>query len=139
MLRKKRIKVIIDTNLWISFLIGKRLNILKGLIVESRIELIITDQLLNEIQLVTQRPKLKRYFPEQKVIELVKFLRTVGTSVRIKSEINICRDSKDNFLLSLSKDSKADFLITGDRDLLVIGKFQMTEIIDFSEFEKQKK
>ena len=137
MRRKKRIKVIIDTNLWISFLIGKRLKILKDLIVENRIELIITDQLLDEIQLVTQRPKLKRYFPEQKVIELVNFLRTIGTNVRIKSEINICRDSKDNFLLSLSNDSKANLLITGDRDLLLIEKFQSTEIIDFKEFEKQ--
>ena len=137
MQRKKRIKAIIDTNLWISFLIGKRLKILKDLIVENRIELIITDQLLDEIQLVTQRPKLKHYFPEQKVIELVNFLRAIGTNVRIKSEINICRDSKDNFLLSLSKDSKANLLITGDRDLLLIGKFQRTEIIDFKEFEKQ--
>jgi len=38
--------------------------------------------------------------------------------------VNACRDFKDNFLLSLCRDGKADFLITGDPDLLVIKKFE---------------
>ncbi|HYF67511.1 MAG TPA: putative toxin-antitoxin system toxin component, PIN family [Ohtaekwangia sp.] len=54
-------KVIIDTNLWISFLIGKDLQSLKDLIINEQIKLITTDQLLNELELVTSREKLKKF------------------------------------------------------------------------------
>lgn len=64
-------KVIIDTNLWISFLIGKELQNLKDLIVDARIRLVTTDQLLSELKLVTSREKLKRYFEPEKVTELI--------------------------------------------------------------------
>ncbi|MDJ0730833.1 MAG: hypothetical protein QNJ33_12645 [Crocosphaera sp.] len=43
---QKPIKVIIDTNLWISFLIGKQLKILKYLLVEQTIQPILSEQWL---------------------------------------------------------------------------------------------
>ena len=60
----KQIKVIFDINVRISFLIGKKMTFLKDLIVNERIKIIIANQLLNEIQLVTKREKLAKYFPE---------------------------------------------------------------------------
>ncbi|WP_373521656.1 putative toxin-antitoxin system toxin component, PIN family [Aquiflexum sp.] len=54
--------------------------------------------------------------------------------VEIKSEVNICRDPKDDFLLGLAKDGKADFIITGDKDLLDLVKFRKTRIITISDF-----
>ncbi|MBP6411680.1 MAG: putative toxin-antitoxin system toxin component, PIN family [Pseudarcicella sp.] len=45
--------VIFDTNVWISFLIGKRLSIIKSYISNGQITLITTQQLLNEIKVVT--------------------------------------------------------------------------------------
>ena len=53
------------------------------------------------------------------------------------NDIYICRDKKDNFLLSLAKDSKADYLLTGDEDLLVIQKFDDTEILSYTEFSER--
>ena len=74
----KKIKVIFDTNIWISFLIGKRLHFLKPLIADRIIEIVISDQLIHEIQAVTQRPKLRPYFAKQKVNELIELLETIG-------------------------------------------------------------
>jgi hypothetical protein len=54
--------------------------------------------------------------------------------IEIASTVEICRDEKDNFLLALAKDSKADFLITGDKDLLVLNVFENTKILTFTEF-----
>jgi putative PIN family toxin of toxin-antitoxin system len=54
--------------------------------------------------------------------------------VSVQSNIQICRDPKDNFLLSLALDSEADFLITGDKDLLEIAQFKKTRIITISRF-----
>lgn len=72
------VKVIIDTNLWISFLIGKRLGSLKQILVENQIELVLSEELLGEMVQVTQRPKLRRYFPEETVGELIRFLHAIG-------------------------------------------------------------
>ena len=131
---QKPIKVIIDTNLWISFLIGKQLKSLKSLLVEQIIQPILSEQLLQEIVLVTQRPKLQKYFPQSKVNELIDFLQIIGLSIDIRSEVLLCRDEKDNYLLALAKDSQADFLITGDKDLLVLQQFESTKILTYQQF-----
>ena len=52
----------------------------------------------------------------------------------MKSKVNICRDKKDNFLLSLCVDGNADYLITGDNDLLSINNVEETSILTFKEF-----
>lgn len=51
----KNVKVIFDTNVWISFLIGKRLTKIKQHISDDSISIIITEQLLTEIKTVTSR------------------------------------------------------------------------------------
>jgi putative PIN family toxin of toxin-antitoxin system len=129
----KAAKIIIDTNLWISFLIGKELKELKNLLVEETLQVVISEEILEEIILVTQRPKLQKYFPYGKVDELIQILRTVGLFINITSEVSICRDPKDNYLLALAKDSDANFLVTGDQDLLVIEKFENTEIVTYQQ------
>lgn len=50
------------------------------------------------------------------------------------SEITKCRNPKDKFLLSLAVDGKADYLLTGDKDLLVLKDIGNTEIKTISEF-----
>ena len=52
----------------------------------------------------------------------------------VTSEVTVCRDPKDNKFLSLALDSNADFLVTGDKDLLEVGKFFKTEIITPRDF-----
>ncbi|MTJ06960.1 putative toxin-antitoxin system toxin component, PIN family [Anabaena sp. UHCC 0204] len=133
MTENKAVKIIIDTNLWISFLIGKELKDLKDLLVAETIIVVISEQILEEITLVTQCPKLQKYFPSNKVHELIQLLRTIGVFINITSEVFICRDAKDNYLLALAKDSDANFLVTGDQDLLVITKFENTEIVTYQE------
>ncbi|MEH2446769.1 MAG: putative toxin-antitoxin system toxin component, PIN family [Nostoc sp.] len=130
----KTIKIIIDTNLWISFLIGKELKQLQNLLLEEIIQVVVSEEILEEIILVTQRPKLQKYFPLNKVDELIQILRTISLFIKIISEVSLCRDVKDNYLLALAKDSDANFLLTGDQDLLDITKFENTEIITYQKF-----
>jgi putative PIN family toxin of toxin-antitoxin system len=78
---KPPIKVIIDTNLWISFLIGKQLASLKYLLIEKTLVPIFSPQLLNEINLVTKRPKLQKHFPQSKVQELLELLSIIGLCI----------------------------------------------------------
>lgn len=137
MLNYPPVKVIIDTNLWISFLIGKELAYLQELIVSQRIQVVFCEQIKEEINRVTQRPKLQKYFSAEKVKELLEFLGVIAVCIEIISEVSLCRDSKDDFLLALAKDSQANFLITGDADLLTLGSFAGTKIITYQDFLEQ--
>ncbi len=54
--------------------------------------------------------------------------------IKVESVVTICRDIKDNFLLALAKDGNADYLLTGDKDLLVLQKFGKTKITTIANF-----
>ena len=139
MQKVKRIKVVIDTNLFISFLIGKKLQGLKGLLVDFRIELMFAEQNIQELRIVTQRPKFKKHFKSADLDDLIDLIKTIGKVYIIKDIPDVCRDPKDNYLLELARKSKADFIVTGDSDLLDIGKYKGTRILAIKEFERMTK
>ncbi len=97
MLSRKPSRVIIDTNLWISFLIGRELQNLKGLILNEKIKLLTTSQLIEELKIVTAREKLKKYFNQEKVAELISLLEIISEKIKIKKVEEVCRDVKDDF------------------------------------------
>lgn len=134
--RKKKIKVIIDTNLFISFLIGKRLAGLKQTLINSTVQLIFSEQNIEELKIVTGRPRFEKYFDKNDVKDLIELIYAIGKIEKIIKEPEICRDPKDNFLLALSDKGKADYLVTGDSDLLTIREFKNTKIITIDQFEK---
>ena len=55
-------------------------------------------------------------------------------NIDVTSKMKVCRDSNDDFLLELAKDGNANYLVTGDNDLLVIEKSGLTEILKISDF-----
>ncbi len=59
--------------------------------------------------------------------------------IEVESLITVCRDRKDNFLLALAKDGKADYLLTGDKDLLELKKFAKAKIITITNFFEETK
>jgi putative PIN family toxin of toxin-antitoxin system len=134
-MKKRSVKVIFDTNVWISFLIGKRLTKIKEIISSGYIIVVISPQLIEEIRLVTERPKLKKYFPKNSVIELLILLETIAESYETQPIYSISRDQKDNFLFDLIDASEAHFLITGDKDLLEHNPFKTAQILTPKEFE----
>ncbi len=136
-MKNKTVKVIFDTNVWISFLIGKRLSKIRQYISGGQILIVSTEQLLSEIKIVTNREKLKKYFPKESVKELIELLETIAEKVEIKPTHFINRDPKDNFLLDLIDYSKADYLVTGDNDLLEHNPFKTAKILNPSEFEAE--
>ncbi|MDQ0641044.1 putative PIN family toxin of toxin-antitoxin system [Pedobacter sp. W3I1] len=127
-------RIILDTNLWISFLISKDFSKLDEIIFSKKSILIFSQELLEEFLEVVKRPKFRRYFAQTDIEELLETIDEYGEFIVVKSKIEICRDAKDNFLLSLAVDGKADFLLTGDQDLLMIEKIGKTNIKTISSF-----
>lgn len=130
---KKR--VVVDTNCWISFLIGHRLSRLVEMLSNQQIQLVICEELLEEITDVASRPKFKKYFAPAQVSSLLSFLTMIAESHEIKETVPVCRDACDDYLVSLAMEADADFLLTGDEDLLVLEKIGKCRIVDAATFE----
>jgi len=113
------------------------MNDIDKLIFSERIVLLFSDELMTEFIDVTSREKLKPYFTKEDIASLIDLIEEYGEIVKVKSRVDICRDKEDNFLLSLAKDGKADYLITGDKDLLVIEKFEKTKIASLTSFREK--
>jgi putative PIN family toxin of toxin-antitoxin system len=109
------------------------------LIFNDKVVLLFSDELMTEFIDVTGREKLKPYFTKEDIASLIDLIEEYGEIIKVNSKVDACRDKEDNFLLSLAKDGKSDYLITGDKDLLVIESFGKTKIISLTDFlEKYK-
>lgn len=132
--KSKPLKVIIDTNLWISFIISNKQNILDSLLYAEEARLLFSTELFTEIQETIAKPRLKKYFGTNAIEEMLKAFEPFTDLIEVESIITICRDPKDNFLLELAKDGKADYLLTGDKDLLDLKIFGKTKIKTITAF-----
>lgn len=136
--KDKTLKIIIDTNLWISFIISRKFNLFDDLLFSGNARILFSKELIDEIQQTILKPKLKIYFGNKALEKMLLAFEPYIDLIEIKSKVSICRDPKDDFLLSLAKEGEADYLITGDSDLLDLVKFQKTKIILLTNFLKLK-
>lgn len=139
MQKSKPLRLVIDTNLWVSFLISDRQKKLDTLLFIEKVQFVFSAELLDEINQTIIKPKLKKYFKKEAMDTMLMSLDTYIDIVEVKSIVKICRDPKDNFLLAFSKDGKADYLLTGDKDLLDLEKYSKFRILTITKsFEEIK-
>jgi putative PIN family toxin of toxin-antitoxin system len=131
---KLKDRVIIDTNLWISFLINKDYSKLDKILSERLVTLLYSQELIDEFIQVAQRPKFKKYFSTEDLQALLLSLSSRATFIEVDSTVDVCLDPKDNFLLALAKDGKASHLLTGDKDVLALKNFGRTKILTISDY-----
>ena len=132
---RQKLRIIVDTNLWISFLLSKRFNFIDKLLDSGKLELVFCSELLSELIEVASRPKLRKFFTADDWTLVFEIIDRHAIHIPLVSTVTLCRDAKDNFLLSLAKDAKANYLLTGDKDLLVLKSFEVTQIVSITEFQ----
>lgn len=135
---KLKHRVIIDTNLWISFLLTNDYSKVDPMFANNDLVLIFSEELIEEFIEVAQRPKFRKYLSFDDIEDLLDKVRKKAVFINITTSIELCRDPKDNFLLALSQDGKATHLITGDKDLLVLGTFGKTKILTITDYINNK-
>ncbi len=128
--------IIADTNWWISLVIGRFDNDFAQLLEMDTLEFVSCQQLESEIQNSFKKEKLQKFFTEEIIKTFWLSFRLRNKNVNLISTISICRDPKDNYLLALAKDADADYLITGDKDLLILVRFEKTIICTLPDFIK---
>ena len=137
--KSKPLKLIIDTNLWVSFIISNKQNLLDPFLFGEEARLLFSEELITEIKQTIAKPRLKKYFSTNALEEMLSTFEPFIDLIEVESIVTICRDPNDNFLLSLAKDGKADYLLTGDKDLLELKKFGKTKIKTITSFIDETK
>ena len=105
---------------------------LDQILIDTRFDLLISQQEIDELTLVLKRPKFQKYINAEQIETLISLILRRSIVIEVSSQIALSRDPKDDYLLALSIDGHADYLITGDKDLLVLEQFEQTIIIVYT-------
>jgi putative PIN family toxin of toxin-antitoxin system len=114
---------VVDTNALISRLLPTSVSahaVQKAL---SSGDLIVSDATLQELADVLGRPKFNKYLSPEERREFFQLLSRVAIRIEVLRPIKACRDPKDDKFLELAINGRADAIITGDEDLLVLHPF----------------
>ncbi len=130
-------KIVIDTNVFVSGLIqrGFPFLIVNDLFIEGKLDLCISDDLLQEYYLVLRRKKFNKY-PDftNRAEALIADIETKSIKFSPKHKLTLISDKDDNKLLELAEESNADFLITGNTNDFTIKKYKQTGIVTPKEY-----
>jgi|SRR6185437_1501997 len=133
---RARIRIILDSNWYISATVNsKSRRKLYNLITNKNLTILYSKELFLEYNAVIQRDKFRKYLGSSQVNRFLPLVLSELKKITIKRSIIKSRDPKDNYLLALALDGKADYLITGDIHLLELKAIGKTAIITLSQFD----
>lgn len=129
-------KVILDCNIWISFLLSRQDCLLRRMLMDTRFDIYICEELLAEIVNVARRDKIRKRVSEAELQQLLKIIDAFCEKTTIDHIAeSIIRDPKDLYLLSLAETINADYIVSGDKDLTDLNQHLRTRIIKLADFK----
>jgi uncharacterized protein len=128
-------KIVIDTNLCISALLspGHPQQIM-GLLTADRFQAFYPNLLLDQLQEVAARPKVAARISADRLTQLVTVIQRNASHVELGTIPVICRDPSDDAFLECARLADCDYLVTGDKDLLVLRSHGKTRIVSPADF-----
>ena len=96
--------------------------------------LLMSEALIEELRGVLSKPRFDRYATRSEREEFLRDLTRETETVEITETVRACRDPKDDKILELAVNGNADYIVTGDDDLLVMNPFRDIELVRPAEF-----
>ncbi len=131
----KNLKIVLDTNTVISALCFPQSVVRQAFNrAINEYQIVASEATWAELSEVVNRQKFDKYIPK---IQRLAFLETVKQKAifyELTETITDCRDPKDNKFLELAVAANADFIVTGDLDLLILNPFRTISILKSGEF-----
>jgi len=128
-----KIKAVLDTNILVSMLFRKTLaREFSNLVEERKVELYSSEAILEELARVITYPKVERIFEEVGIGKksALEALSAMLKIVRPRMKINVIKeDLNDNKILECAIKAKAQYIVSGDKHLLNLGKFKGVKIV----------
>jgi uncharacterized protein len=132
----KKVKVVFDTNVWVSISLKKILND-EFSHAKQELTVYVSKDIIFEISKVLLYPKIAEILRHSGLREK-EILRAIAVSSKIvepKVKLHVINeDAEDNKVLECALAAGADFIVTGDKHLLELGKFRKTRILAPREF-----
>ena len=129
-------RIVIDTNVLISgvFFGGFPRQILSA-VVGHKITACATAEIINEYEEIVQEMISRKQGHINRAIlsPLIKAMEIIEPITHVE----ICRDTDDNKFLGCAKDSYALYIVSGDKDLLVLEKYENVQIVTAKSFCEQ--
>ena len=127
-------KLVADTNIYISaFLWGGKPKELLERAIEGKEQLFISRPIKDEIFEVLKRPNFK--VEEYSIELLMKEVEDISELVIVNERIeHLCRDVDDNMIIECALAARADYIITGDKDLLDLKIYRKIKILRVAEY-----
>ncbi len=120
-------KLVLDSNVIVAAFAARGLchSLLELCLYDHSI--FLDDNLLSE---VSNKLRTKIKLPDQLVKEIISFLKSHAQTIcSLPLEERVSRDRNDDKIISLAISAKADFIISGDNDLLVLKRYQSIPIL----------
>lgn len=131
-----KIKLVLDTNTIISGLFwkGNEFQLLEK-IEKGNAELFLTQDMLLEIGKVLHYPRLEKYVRSAGITPEVLLEKIISFSILLdaQEQVTVCRDPEDDKVISCAIAANAQYIVTGDEDLLVLKKYKGIQIITTKE------
>ena len=126
----------VDANWFISACISRksRRTLYYKILKNAHIEIYYSPELLAEFDGVITRRKFSKVIRPNQVARFKAFTLLYLKEVSLGLIPQRSRDSNDDYLLAIAESCQADFLITGDDDLLTLGTYQTTTIVTMGQF-----
>ena len=129
-------KVIIDTNVLVSAVLRGNVPglVLEFIVSESECQWVASLEIIAEYLNVINRPKLK--VPTAQIATWTDLITETVHVVEVITEVNFPRDQKDAMYLACAISSRANYLVTGDRDFEEVEGVGVTSIVTAREFKE---
>jgi putative PIN family toxin of toxin-antitoxin system len=126
-------RVVLDTNIFISAVLGGKLGVIIDEWKAGKFKLIVTDSIAHEYLDVINRPKFR--IPKDEIVAATDYLLRIAEFVTPEEEILvIVADPTDNKFLEAALAGKVNYIVSGDNHLLDIGSFRDIPIIPARKF-----
>lgn len=132
-------RLVVDTNLWVSYLLKLNSLIAPQLdIIQCEETLLYSRATLEELSDVLSRAKFAKYVDREDVHAFIMTIVETGEHVTVLREIRACRDPRDDKFLELAVSGQADVILSGDDDPLMLNPFEGIPILRMREFSQYR-
>jgi putative PIN family toxin of toxin-antitoxin system len=132
------IRAVFGTNVLVSYLLTHRPSIATLIdrhLTQEDIVLVTASELLEELDRVLQYPKLQWYYTEAERTRFVALLMALSEVVELPETIpRICRNPHEDQVIACAVAGRADVIVSGDRDLLVLKQVGDIPILSAAQF-----
>lgn len=135
------IRVVFDTNLLVSYLISHRppiATLLDQHLAAGRFVLLTAPALLEELDRVLRYPRLQQYYSDETRTRFIALVAALSEMVELPDAVpRICRDPDDDWVIACAIAGGANVIVSGDHDLLALGKVGNLPILSATQFLAQ--